>query len=255
MKNIFLGSLLSLIFIVVALWLFYLYGKDIWQPYLKTAYEKQFPANPQNSTQTFNKVQKNAISSDKNIKQRVNHLLATINDFVYYPSKLTLIALKDEKKLEVWGFKNGNWHHIHNYDFTAFSGHLGPKIKEGDRQIPEGIYAIEYLNPNSSYHLSMKLNYPNAFDKKMAQEEKRGNLGSDIMIHGKDKSIGCIPIGDSNIEELYLLVEQVGIKNVQVIVSPMDFRSRKIELNKNTQHQWIETLYQNISSSLKPFKI
>jgi len=258
MKHLLLGSFLTLFLLALSLGLFYLYGKSIWQPYLQKVYEKEISPSQTSSVQESKSSQtlsqKSSIPFNLNIKKRLNHILANEDIFVLYPSKVTLIALKDEKKLEVWGFKEGIWRYIHTYDFTAFSGTLGPKLKEGDRQIPEGLYAIEYLNPNSSYHLSMKLNYPNAFDKSMAQAEKRVNLGSDIMIHGKDKTIGCIPIGDPNIEELYLLVEKVGIKNVQVIVSPVDFRTRKVELNQASEHKWIETLYKDISLSLKPFK-
>ncbi len=68
-----------------------------------------------------------------------------------------------------------------------------PKFKEGDGQIPEGIYGIEYLNPNSKFHLSMKINYPNSFDKEMAKIDNRKNLGGDIMIHGSNKTIGLYP--------------------------------------------------------------
>ena len=68
--------------------------------------------------------------------------------------------------LEVWGrLKSGELELIKRYPFTGFSGGPGPKLREGDGQIPKGIYAIEYLNPNSQFHLSMKLDYPNAFDK------------------------------------------------------------------------------------------
>ena len=63
--------------------------------------------------------------------------------------------------LEVWGrLKSGELELIKRYPFTGFSGGPGPKLREEDGQIPEGIYAIEYLNPNSQFHLSMKLNYP-----------------------------------------------------------------------------------------------
>ena len=76
-------------------------------------------------------------------------------------SQLVLLALKEERMLEVWGrLKSGELELIKRYPFTWFSGGPGPKLREGDGQIPEGIYAIEYLNPNSQFHLSMKLNYP-----------------------------------------------------------------------------------------------
>jgi murein L,D-transpeptidase YafK len=70
------------------------------------------------------------------------------------------------------------------------SGKAGPKLREGDGQVPEGIYRIDGLNPNSSYHLSLKLNYPNDFDLEQARTEGRTELGGDIFIHGKAVSIG-----------------------------------------------------------------
>ncbi len=71
---------------------------------------------------------------------------------------------------------------------------------------------IEYLNPNSKFHLSMKVSYPNSFDREMAKLDNRDNLGGDIMIHGSNRSVGCIPIGDGGIEELYFLVKRVATK-------------------------------------------
>ena len=166
--------------------------------------------------------------------------------------ELTLIALKDEKKLEVWGNKN-SWQLIKTYDFTAFSGKLGPKLKEGDRQIPEGIYRAEGLNPNSSYHLSIKVNYPNEFDRKIANQEARTNLGGDIFIHGKAVTIGCIPIGDEAIEELFYTIYSVGKDKTKIIISPIDLRKRKIEELK-IEYPWQTDLYNNISNELSNYK-
>ncbi len=143
----------------------------------------------------------------------------------YPPKKLTMLALKDEGDLEVWARdKKGEWAYIATYLITAASGGAGPKLKRGDYQIPEGIYSILWHNPNSSYHLSMKLNYPNKFDKEMAKRDKRARLGGDIFIHGKAASIGCIAMGDAPIEELYLMVHDIGKRNTKVIVMPYDFR-------------------------------
>jgi murein L,D-transpeptidase YafK len=140
------------------------------------------------------------------------------------PKKILLLGLKEEQQLEVYFKANDSWKRFKSYPFTAFSGTLGPKLKEGDRQIPEGIYEVLYLHPNSSYYLSIKINYPNAFDRQRAENSGRTNLGSDIFIHGKAATIGCIPIGDQAIEELFLLVEN-GLENkVEVIISPWDFR-------------------------------
>jgi murein L,D-transpeptidase YafK len=80
---------------------------------------------------------------------------------------LQILGFKTEQHLEVWATNHsGQQERLANFPFTGYSGQLGPKLREGDGQIPEGIYTIEYLNPNSNYHLSMKINYPNAFDQK-----------------------------------------------------------------------------------------
>ena len=125
-------------------------------------------------------------------------------------SKLRINVFKEERTVEI---SSPGWINPVVYKMTAFSGKLGPKLKEGDRQIPEGIYCVEYMNPNSSYHLSFKVSYPNDFDKAMAEKEGRTNLGGDIMIHGSNATIGCVPIGDEGIEDVFYLVAKVGFKN------------------------------------------
>lgn len=146
----------------------------------------------------------------------------------YPPARVTLIALKEERRLELWAAdgESGAKRLIKIYPVLAASGKPGPKLREGDRQVPEGIYGIEWLNPNSRFHLSMRLNYPNANDIARAQAEGRDveNLGSDIMIHGGAASIGCLAVGDPASEELFVLAARVGIDSVDVIVAPCDFR-------------------------------
>ena len=162
--------------------------------------------------------------------------------------KLRIFVFKNERRLEVHA---SGWKTPRVYPMTGFSGTLGPKLKEGDGQIPEGVYGIEYLNPNSSYYLSMKVSYPNAADRRRAKADGRTNLGGDIMIHGKNVTIGCIPIGDDAIEDVFYLVNAVGIRNVTVIIAPYDMRSgRKPEVEKSPI-QWYDTLCGEIESALK----
>lgn len=138
---------------------------------------------------------------------------------------VALVAVKNARTLELWARKPGAaWAKLRTYSFTAYSGALGPKLREGDGQIPEGVYGIEYLNPSSSYHLSMKVDYPNAFDRARALDDGRERLGGDIFIHGKDVTIGCIPIGDAAIEELFYFVATAGPKKTRVVIMPVDFR-------------------------------
>lgn len=162
--------------------------------------------------------------------------------------KLRILVFKNERRLEVHA---PGWETPRDYPMTGFSGTLGPKLKEGDGQIPEGVYGIEYLNPNSSFYLSMKVSYPNDADRQRAKADGRANLGGDIMIHGTDATIGCVPIGDDAIEDVFYLVNAVGIKNVSVIIAPYDMRrGRKPELEKSPLH-WYDALCGEIESALK----
>src|SRR5262245_18777864 len=83
----------------------------------------------------------------------------------YPPQAATLIALKGEARLELWADAGAGWTFVRSYLVQSASGRLGPKLRQGDHQVPEGVYRIEALNPNSRYHLSMRLDYPNAFDR------------------------------------------------------------------------------------------
>lgn len=121
---------------------------------------------------------------------------------------LNLCISKMKKILKLYGGDSSSiLKQIKVYNVLAASGKQGPKLIEGDQQVPEGIYRLESLNPNSLYHLSLRTNYPNQFDKEKAKIDARENLGSDIMIHGKDLSIGCIAVGDEAIEELFILLK------------------------------------------------
>jgi murein L,D-transpeptidase YafK len=168
-------------------------------------------------------------------------------------STMTLLAFKQERMLELWTEQVDRHVHVKNYPFTGFSGTLGPKLREGDRQIPEGIYSIEGLNPNSRYYLSIKLNYPNKFDREMAEKDGRKNPGSDIFIHGKTVTVGCIPIGDRAIEELFYLVHTTGKDNVRVIIAPADMRAKTYNATPDMP-AWTEELYRTMHEALQEFK-
>ena len=145
--------------------------------------------------------------------------------------KLRILVFKNERMVELHA---SGWKAPRIYPMTAFSGTLGPKLREGDGQIPEGIYGIDYLNPNSRFYLSLKVSYPNASDRARAKVDGRVNLGGDIMIHGKAVTIGCVPVGDDAIEDIFYLASAVGIKNVSVVIAPYDMRKgRKPELERS----------------------
>lgn len=164
---------------------------------------------------------------------------------------MLLVAVKDTRRLELWTRRTGGvYTKVREYAFTAFSGRTGPKLREGDGQIPEGVYPLEYLNPNSSYHLSIKVGYPNAFDREMGKRDGRTSLGGDIFIHGKDVTIGCIPIGDTAIEELFVWVAEVGLAKCRVIIMPVDFRIGATE-PEIAGIEWKNALYAEIRAALR----
>ena len=173
----------------------------------------------------------------------------------YPPRQVAMLAFKKEQKIELWAKDQYNkWKHIHNYPLTASSGRLGPKLRENDRQIPEGIYRLTTFNPYSSMHLSMQINYPNQFDRLRAHQDGRVRLGGDIFLHGKNLSVGCLAIGDYAIDQLFLLVRRVGLANTKVIIAPNDLRRGTPATSKFAQPKWIDDLYRQIAMELRPFQ-
>lgn len=168
----------------------------------------------------------------------------------YPPREVVLAAFKAERVLELWARDDGEFRLIREYPVLAASGTAGPKLRQGDKQVPEGIYRIEGLNPNSHYHLSMKLNYPNEFDGYHAEQDGRDNPGSDIFIHGKDVSVGCLAIGDAAIEELFVLVAQTGHDHVSVVIAPHDPRLVPLRADREWLPEWTPELYAAIDREL-----
>ena len=171
------------------------------------------------------------------------------------PSEIALVAIKDEKILELHArSSSGAWKLVHRYRILAASGGAGPKLRQGDRQVPEGVYAIAFLNPNSAYHVSLRVNYPNAFDRQMATKDGRTDLGGDIMIHGKNLSAGCIAMGDEAVEELFVLVAKTRLPNVKLIIVPTDFREHGTPSVAPGRPEWLPKLYAELATALSEFK-
>ena len=161
--------------------------------------------------------------------------------------KLRILVFKNERIVEL---ESPGWKEPRKYPMTGFSGRLGPKLKEGDCQIPEGVYGIEYLNPNSLFHLSLKVSYPNADDKARAKADGRTDLGGDIMIHGGSATVGCIPVDDDAVEEIFYIASAVGIENISVVIAPYDMRNgRKPELERSPL-KWYPNLCREIEIAL-----
>lgn len=149
-----------------------------------------------------------ALAKDKvkDIRERRAADLKTLVEkagLTYPVDEVYLRGLKKERLLELWAGKKGEpMVLVKSYPFCAASGELGPKRKEGDEQVPEGLYEVPEFNPTSDYHLSMKVSYPNASDRIRSDPKRPGGL---IYLHGNCASIGCIAIQDEPIEEVYLI--------------------------------------------------
>jgi len=161
------------------------------------------------------------------------------------PSSMYIRSFKYDKQLEVW-VKNdtsSTFHLFKTYKICMQSGTMGPKRMEGDYQVPEGFYHISDFNPNSNYHLSLGINYPNASDRILSDAVKPGGA---IYIHGNCVSTGCIAISDQPIEELYVLAsitKNKGQEFIPVHIFPVrygnktsfDFLSNMIKDNTELQ--------------------
>lgn len=171
----------------------------------------------------------------------------------YPPARVVFLGLKQEKRLELWARgRRGGYRFVRSYPILAASGGAGPKLREGDLQVPEGFYRITWLHANSSYHLSMKINYPSAFDWKQARRDRRRRPGSNIFIHGKAVSIGCLALGDSAIEELFVMMARVGVRRSRVFLVPWDPRRRKLKAPKNAP-SWVPDLYRRLARAFRRF--
>ena len=167
------------------------------------------------------------------------------------PEKLDILAFKQEKKLELWGKYSGNEYRLlSSYPILAASGKAGPKLREGDRQVPEGIYAIESLHPNSRFYLALKIAYPSEEDIQAALAEKRDvdRLGSAIMLHGKGGSVGCIAVSNEAIEEIFFLTARVGVENTRILIFPHDFRHSPPPTDVTPD--WISERYRMLEAEL-----
>lgn len=167
------------------------------------------------------------------------------------PARLIFLGLKSERRLEIYGSNAAGepFRFIRSLPILAASGRSGPKLREGDGQVPEGFYRIEALNPNSRFHLSLRVSYPSEFDRRRARLDRRDRLGGDIMIHGSQVSIGCLAMGDEAAEDLFVLAARSGLDAIKVILSPVDFRVRSIADDEG-RPAWIDALYAELRKAL-----
>lgn len=158
---------------------------------------------------------------------------------------------KEEAELELWvQTQNGPYALFRTYPICNFSGDLGPKLREGDRQSPEGFYSVakSALNPNSSFHLSFNLGFPNAFDR--AHER----TGSYLMVHGDCVSVGCYAMTDALIEEIYVTLEAaLNSGQSAVPVHAFPFRMTPERLAKASGSEW-HPFWQSLTPAFTQFE-
>ncbi|ANI90717.1 hypothetical protein A9P82_09845 [Arachidicoccus ginsenosidimutans] len=155
--------------------------------------------------------------------------------------------------MEVWVRNNSNekFQLFKTYKVCVMAGAIGPKRVEGDYQVPEGFYYISGFNPRSEYHLSLKMNYPNESDKILSDPT---HPGDGIYIHGDCVSVGCIPLENEQIDEVYLIASAARLNGetyVPLHVFPIRFDNRK-SLAYYTKYSYDNIELQHFTSSLKP---
>ncbi len=163
---------------------------------------------------------------------------------------------KEEGKLEIWKAKRDNrFDVIASYDICAWSGKLGPKIKEGDRQAPEGFYNLTpgHLNPNSNYYLAINTGFPNRYD------QANGRHGTNLMIHGACSSSGCYSMTDAQVLEIYGFARDAfkgGQKTVQLQALPFRMTAENMARHRNSEHfefwKMLKVGYDNFEVTKRP---
>lgn len=151
-------------------------------------------------------------------------------------SPIMIRIFKEENQLEVWKQKrNGRYAILDSFEICKWSGKLGPKFKEGDRQAPEGFYEITpgLMNPNSSYHLAFNLGYPNKYDR------SHGRTGSHLMVHGACSSRGCYAMTDGQVQDIYALARDSfkgGQRSFQVQAFPFKMTPENMARHRGSEH-------------------
>jgi murein L,D-transpeptidase YafK len=156
-------------------------------------------------------------------------------------SPIFVRIFKEESELEIWKFKDGRFQHFRTYPICAWSGGLGPKVQQGDRQAPEGFYTVGrgQMNPRSLYHLAFNIGFPNAYDS------ANGHTGSALMVHGDCKSVGCYAMTDSYIEEIYILAREAfaaGQTKFHVQALPFHMTASNMQRHRDSPwyHFWLK---------------
>lgn len=167
-------------------------------------------------------------------------------------SPVFIRAFKEERELELFleNKDSGKYELLMTYPIAGLSGVLGPKLAEGDRQVPEGFYTVgpKAMNPNSAYHLAFNIGFPNAYDR------ANGRTGSYIMVHGSTGSIGCLAMTDEKIEEIYTLCEEAfegGQPFFRIHIFP--FRMTPERMAKASGEKWLP-FWENLKTGYDLFE-
>jgi murein L,D-transpeptidase YafK len=150
-------------------------------------------------------------------------------------SPIFVRIFKEESELEVWKVKDGRFQLFRTYPICSWSGGLGPKVQQGDRQAPEGFYTVSrgQLNPHSLYHLAFNIGFPNGYD------QANGHTGSALMVHGDCKSAGCYAMTDAYIEEIYILArEAFNAGQTKFHVQALPFRMTAANMKRHSDSPW-----------------
>jgi murein L,D-transpeptidase YafK len=169
-------------------------------------------------------------------------------NIAYPPKDIYIRAFKSQNEMELWARNSdaGEYKLVKTYRICSISGLLGPKRAEGDRQVPEGFYFIEEFNPKSDYCLSMLINYPNYSDHLLGKQKP----GGDIYIHGGCVTVGCMPMTDDGIKEIYtvcLNAKLNGEEYIPVHIFPtrltksgMNYLNHEFSKDPEKQQFWAE---------------
>lgn len=193
---------------------------------------------------------KRAADAAKRVTPRLN--LEMLDTGIAVGNPVFIRVIKQTRELEVWVLnkKTKKYQEFKTYRIAGMSGQLGPKVFEGDMQAPEGFYHVGRgaLNPQSRFHLSFNLGYPNKYDR------VHGRTGHSLMVHGNDVSAGCLAMTDYYVEEIYTLCA-AALRNGQtsVPVHSFPFRMTDANLKKEKDNQWY-SFWKNLKTGYDVFE-
>ncbi len=195
------------------------------------ALSTQYHANAQNRDQSFKEYQfsnERVRTAWKEYEDTLQSIF-TSNKLNWPPNEIFLRAFKSQNEMELWARNDVSeaFKKVKTYNICAISGKLGPKRQQGDKQVPEGYYFIDEYNAQSEYYLSLLINYPNYSDRMQGSTR----MGGDIYIHGSCLTVGCLPMTDQGIKEIYTLCLSAklnGQEFIPVHIYPTHMHSRGI---------------------------